>query len=378
MKNRKKRRRFLVVAFLILVVIGLALVGGYLMVVGTVQAEFGRPSSNLSPVQRIIFPMELFFNRRGLLEPQVLMAAEQTFSISEGESVAMVCIRLEKAGLIPDAELMRMYLVYIGLDRVLKSGQFSLNPSMSPVQIAAALLDATPTDAVVTILPGWRIEEVAVNVAGSGLSITADAFIAAAYSPTEVHLAILPVSDLPTLEGFLFPGTYVLPRESNLEDLLVMILSAFAEQVDATIREGFERQGLSVGEAVNLASIVQREAVVADEKPLIASVFLNRLAIGMRLETDPTVQYALGIDENTGSWWKSPLYLGDLAVESPYNTYQNPGLPPGPISNPDLGSLWAVAFPAETPYYFFRAACDGSGRHNFAVTFEEHLGNACE
>jgi UPF0755 protein len=163
-----------------------------------------------------------------------------------------------------------------------------------------------------------------------------------------------------------------------LDDVLVMILSAFAEQVDATIREGFERQGLSVVEAVNLASIVQKEAVVADEKPLIASVFLNRLAIGMPLETDPTVQYALGFDESTGSWWKSPLYLGDLAVDSPYNTYQNVGLPPGPISNPDLGSLWAVAFPAETPYYFFRAACDGSGRHNFAVTFEEHLGNACE
>jgi len=378
MKDRKKSRRFLVIALLFLVVMGLALVGGYLMVVGTVQAQFGRPSSNLSPVQRIIFPMELFINRRGLLEPQVLMAAEQTFSISEGESVAMICIRLEKAGLIPDAELMRMYLVYTGLDRVLKSGQFNLSPNMSPVQIAAALLDATPTDAVVTILPGWRIEEVAANVAGSGLPITADAFIAAAYSPSEAHLAILPVSDLPTLEGFLFPGTYVLPRESNLDDLLVMILSTFTEQLDTTLREGFERQGLSVVEAVNLASIVQKEAVVADEKPLIASVFLNRLATGMRLETDPTVQYALGFDESTGSWWKSPLYLDDLAVDSPYNTYQNIGLPPGPISNPDLGSLWAVAFPAETPYYFFRATCDGSGRHNFAVTFEEHLGNACE
>lgn len=378
MKDRKKSRRFLVIALLFLVVMGLALVGGYLMIVGTVQAQFGRPSSNLSPVQRIIFPMELFFNRRSLLEPQVSMAAEQTFSISEGESVAMICIRLEKAGLIPDAELMRMYLVYTGLDRVLKSGQFSLSPSMSPVQIAAALLDATLTDAVVTILPGWRIEEVAANVAGSGLSITADAFIAAAYSPSEAHLAILPVSDLPTLEGFLFPGTYVLPRESNLDDVLVTILSAFTEQLDATLMEGFERQGLSVVEAVNLASIVQKEAVVADEKPLIASVFLNRLAIGMRLETDPTVQYALGFDESSGSWWKSPLYLDDLAVDSPYNTYQNVGLPPGPISNPDLGSLWAVAFPAETPYYFFRAACDGSGRHNFAVTFEEHLGNACE
>ena len=378
MSTRKKSKRLFVVFLTALLLISLAGLGGYFWAVRTVRDTFGEPSPNLSMTQQIIFPIELFINRDVMLSPQNVLGAEQAFTISEGESVAMICLRLENSGLIPDAELMRIYLVYTGLDRVLQSGQFTLSPHMSPVQIAAELLDATPKDAVVTILPGWRIEEVAANVAGSGLDITADAFIAAAYAPSPAHLAILPVENLPSLEGFLFPGTYVVPRESNLGDVLEMILTAFAEQVNGALLDGFERQGLSILEAVNLASIVEKEAVVAEEKPLIASVFLNRLAIGMRLETDPTVQYALGYDQENNSWWKSPLFISDLAIDSPYNTYQNHGLPPGPISNPDLGSLWAVAFPAETPYYYFRAACDGSGRHNFAITFEEHLNNSCE
>ena len=378
MSTRKKSKRLFVVFLTALLLISLAGLGGYFWAVRTVRDTFGEPSPNLSMTQQIIFPIELFINRDVMLSPQNVLGAEQAFTISEGESVAMICLRLENSGLIPDAELMRIYLVYTGLDRVLQSGQFTLSPHMSPVQIAAELLDATPKDAVVTILPGWRIEEVAANVAGSGLDITADAFIAAAYAPSPAHLAILPVENLPSLEGFLFPGTYVVPRESNLGDVLEMILTAFAEQVNGALLDGFERQGLSILEAVNLASIVEKEAVVAEEKPLIASVFLNRLAIGMRLETDPTVQYALGYDQENNSWWKSPLFISDLAIDSPYNTYQTHGLPPGPISNPDLGSLWAVAFPAETPYYYFRAACDGSGRHNFAITFEEHLNNSCE
>jgi UPF0755 protein len=125
-----------------------------------------------------------------------------------------------------------------------------------------------------------------------------------------------------------------------------------------------------------LASIIEREAVVADERPIIASVFFNRLSAGMLLESDPTVQYALG-QQPDGDWWKSPLSLDDLALDSPYNTYRSAGLPPGPIANPGLSSLQAVANPADTPYFYFRAACDGSGRHAFAATFDEHLLNAC-
>jgi UPF0755 protein len=143
------------------------------------------------------------------------------------------------------------------------------------------------------------------------------------------------------------------------------------------LREGFTRQGLSVYQAVTVASIVEREAVQADEAPLIASVYLNRLKIGMKLDADPTVQYALGYNPVQQTWWTNPLAADDLQYVSTYNTYLNDGLPPTPIDNPGLNSLQAVASPADTAYYYFSARCDGSGYHNFAGTFEEHLQNLC-
>ncbi len=378
MGTRRKYSGIVLVILILLIVIVSGLAGGYVWVNRTVVDFFGPPSENLSHAQRLLFPLELFFNREKLSTRQAQITGEQYFEVGHGESVSMVCLRLEQAELISDAEMLRIYLIYTGLDRHLQSGLFILDKSMSPIQIAAELMDAAPRNAVVTILPGWRIEEVAVNVANSGLAIEAQSFIGAAYNPPAHYFNVLPIDNAPSLEGFLFPGSYELAREANLEALFVMILTQFSSNVDQALLEGFSRQGLSIYEAVSLASIIQREAVVEDEKPLIASVFLNRLTVGMRLETDPTVQYALGFDPDTNSWWKSPLFLNDLTVSSPYNTYSVHGLPPTPISNPDLGSLRAVAFPAETPYYFFRAACDGSGRHNFAITFEEHLENSCD
>jgi UPF0755 protein len=306
------------------------------------------------------------------------LATAIDFSVEEGESVSLICIRLEQEGLIEDAELMRIYLIYTGLDRQMKSGAFKLSAAMTPVQIAFELLDATPTDAIVSILPGWRIEEVAASVAGTGLAIPQDVFIGAAYSPNPEFFEALPLDTAPTLEGFLFPGTYVIPRAADLDRVLQTLLSGFSQNMDHDILDGFNRQGITVYEAVILASIVEKEAVIDDEKPLITSVFFNRLDQGMRLETDPTVQYALGWQEHLQTWWKSPLSATDLGVDSPYNTYIITGLPPTPICNPDITSLRAVAFPAETPYFYFRAACDGSGRHNFAITYEEHLDNGCE
>jgi UPF0755 protein len=249
---------------------------------------------------------------------------------------------------------------------------------MSPIQIAAELLDATPNEATITILSGWRIEEIAENIAGSGLSITSEEFIMAAYAPSSYYLSFLQIEEIDSLEGFLFPGTYTFPRDASLDVVIPAVLSEFMRNIDVDFSEGVIRQGLTLYEAVIPASIVEKEAIVEDEKPLIASVFFNRVEAGMRLETDPTVQYSLGYQDDTQTWWKSPLSQMDLEVLSPYNTYIVYGLPPTPICNPDLSSLRAVVYPAETPYFYFRAACDGSGRHNFAITFEEHLNNQCD
>lgn len=375
---KRRRNRFIPFVVIIILMVFIGIVGGIYFINATVAREFGKPTENLSFTQRILYPVELYLHRDALYKPLNAFGEEQSFAINQGESVSMICIRLEQSGLIDDAELFRTYLVYTGLDRQLQSGQFTLNPGMSPVEVAMDLMDATPTEALVTILAGWRIEEVAVNVAGSGLAISQEAFISEAYSPSSIYISYLPVDNAPTLEGFLYPGTYQIPREAGVGTVFETILTEFRNNVGEDLINGFERNGLSIYEAVTLASIIEKEAVVDDEKPLIASVFFNRLSQGMRLETDPTVQYALGFYSEGSTWWKSPLFRVDLTIESPYNTYFVYGLPPTPICNPDLGSLRAVAFPAETPYLYFRAACDGSGRHNFAITFEEHLNNACE
>jgi UPF0755 protein len=380
MANSKRRRHslFLLIAVLIVLVGCVGLVFGYLYVTTEVADTFGKPSSNLTFTQRIVYPIELFINRDKMNSSRESASSEREFIVDQGESVSMVCIRLEQDHLIEDAELFRIYLVYSGLDRQLQSGVYQLSPAMTPLEIAADLLDATPKDAIVTILPGWRIEEIAGNVAGSGLEITEDDFIALAYAPLPEFFDYLPVSEAPSLEGFLFPGTYDIPRESNLITVIETLLSGFSSSVTQDMLDGFARQGLSINEAVTLASIVEKEAVLDEEKPMITSVFYNRIANGMRLETDPTVQYALGFQVESSSWWKSPLSSEDLVIDSSYNTYLYAGLPPTPIANPDLASLQAVAFPAETPYFYFRAACDDSGRHNFSITYEEHLNNTCE
>jgi UPF0755 protein len=165
-------------------------------------------------------------------------------------------------------------------------------------------------------------------------------------------------------------------NDTSSQELVRLMLGNFETKVTAELKAGFESQGLSIHEAVTLASIIEREAVVAEERPHIAGVFLNRLELGMKLETDPTVQYALGLQPG-GNWWKANLTTIDLQIDSPYNTYLYPGLPPGPIANPGLSSLQAIALPLQTEDLYFRATCDGSGRHLFAPTFEEHLQNAC-
>ena len=237
--------------------------------------------------------------------------------------------------------------------------------------------DATPTVIPYHVLAGWRLEEIAANLPFSGLDIDPQDFLkAASQPPAESSLSqFIPPST--NVEGFLFPGDYQVRRSTSAEDFVLILLQTFDEQVTGELRQGFERQGLSLFQAVTLASIVERETIIDDEMPMIASVFYNRLASSLKLDTDPSVQYAVGYNPTQKTWWTNPLSRADLQIDSPYNTYLYPGLPPGPIANPGLAALHAVAFPAQTPYYYFRAACDNSGRHNFSETYQEHLQNGC-
>src|SRR3990172_8222109 len=217
------------------------------------------------------------------------------------------------------------------------------------------------------------MEQIAASLPTSGLDISPEAFLSTSQTPPQVLASISTSS----MEGFFLPDSYILPRTTTIDQFLDTIARNFAVHITDEMRSGFANQGLSVYQAVILASIVERESIQDDEMTLIASVFLNRLNVGMTLGSDPTVQYALGFDSIQNTWWKNPLSLADLKFDSPYNTYIYAGFPPAPISNPGLEALQAGAFPEVSPYYYFQAACDNSGYHTFAVTFEEHLANGC-
>ena len=336
--------------------------------------NYGPPSSALGLLERIQYSALLLWYDGLLTRPLDSKGTEQAFTIETGESVNEIANHLQIVGLIRDAESFRAYLVYSGLDTSIQAGEYKLSAAMSAIDIAHELQDATPEDVTFVILPGWRIEEIAASLSTSGLSITPEEFISAAQTPPRGFDFL---NGARTTEGFLFPDSYIIHRGTSAEQLIQEFVRNFGLRLSSDIRSAVDRQGLTIYQAVILASLVEREAVHDEEKPLIASVFLNRLKSGMKLDSDPTVQYALGYDILSQTWWKNPLSLVDLQFNSPYNTYIYDGLPPAPIANPSLESLHAVAFPDETEYYFFRAKCDGSGYHGFAKTFEEHLLNAC-
>lgn len=367
--------------------LSLILVIGCLVIIGMIAALnyiparaeglFGAPSGKLSATQRLTYSVQLLLSQAELNKPVDPNGKSRAFTINLGESATVVAARLQEEGLIQSADAFRNYLVYSGLDTGIQAGSYQLSPSSTAVEIAHRLMDTTPGEVMFRILPGWRIEEIAAALPTSGLSITTDEFITAARSQPDNLVIGTESIQAPSYEGFLLPGSYTFKRDATLETMLITFVGEFNQQVNADILAGFQKQKLSLLDAVILASIVQKEAVVADEQPMIASVFLNRIAAGMKLDSDPTVQYAIGYNSDQHTWWTNPLSQADLQTDSPYNTYLYAGLPPGPISNPGLSALQAVAFPAQTPYFYFRARCDGSGRHLFAQTLQEQVNNAC-
>lgn len=379
MKKRPRLRCFewmllgVLVLFSLLLLIGGA---GYYFLPRLAEDAFGPANPALGEAQRITASVELLLHRDNLNRPLDKEGQPRTFIVRLGETANSVAARLEESGLIWDGAVFRTYLVYAGLDTTIQAGEYTLSPAMTPREIALELQDATPEEVEFNILPGWRAEEIAAALPTSGLSIRPEVFLQVVRKPPD---SILP-ADWPSgtpLEGTLLPGSYRLMRNLTADMLVRTFTQAFDQAVTDDLRNAFASRDLSLQEAVTLASIVQREAVLVEEQPLIASVFLNRLEDGMKLDSDPTVQYALGFNPSQNTWWTNPLSASDLRINSPYNTYVHQGLPPGPICNPSIEALRAVAYPAQTPYYYFRAACDGSGRHTFARNYEEHLQNAC-
>jgi UPF0755 protein len=263
------------------------------------------------------------------------------------------------------------------LDASLEAGDYTLRRNMNMPEVGAALQEASFEEVVVTIPEGLRAEQVAEILAEEGIMQYAE-FMQVVQAGNTVQHNLL--SDKPggaSYEGYLFPDTYRLPANASPEDLIERMLDNLAARLPANTFDLAAQQGMSFFQILTVASIVEREAVIAEERPTIASVYLNRLKPDSPvnyLQADPTVQYAMGYQPEADQWWKTPVTLEEYqTIDSPYNTYLTPGLPPTPIASPGIGSIVATLQPAETNYYFFVAFENGA--HVFAETFEEHEQN---
>jgi UPF0755 protein len=379
-RRRDTARGLLKLLILIVVAVALLVAGFVVYVTLTTQstaADLGSPSASLSPVEQVALTGYLTLNREALFQAPSTDTTPILFVVEAGENANTVSQRLAEFGIVTNADLLRYYMRYTGLDNDIEAGNFTLTKALTVPEVATALTDAAPDEVKWRAWEGWRLEQIADSLALlPNLNFNRDEYLRLVGQGgrglgTYTFLAELPAEA--SLEGFLFPDTYRFTYQTATEQIVDRLLAQFDQQVTTQMRADAAAHGLTLYETITLASIVEREGVHDDERPTIASVYLNRLAIGMNLDADPTTQYAIA---SAANWWP-PLNVDPRTVDNPYNTYLYPGLPPGPIANPGLASIKAVIYPAQTGYYFFRAKCDGSHYHNFAVTYDEHVANGC-
>jgi UPF0755 protein len=299
------------------------------------------------------------------------------FRIAPGELPTDVAAHLQSQGLISDAELFVSLVKYLHVGPKIQAGEYILKRTMTMGDLVEELQHGRAKAVTVSIRPGWRAEEVADNLATLGLAnVSKDQFLQAVKNGNYDYWFVQdrPKGAPTSIEGFLFPESYNVPFDIAPDTLIALVLDTMNQRVTNKMRQEAAASKLTFYEVVTLASIVEREAVAADERPIIASVFLNRLKIRMMLQADSTAQYALGYQAAAKQWWKSPMSIDDLTKgDSPYNTYLHTGLPPGPICNPSLASIVAVLEPAQTDYLYFYAK--GDGTHAFAKTYDEQQQN---
>jgi len=362
-----------VALLVILILLGGAVLLGWRCLLAEEASESNAISVEMGSLERSLLGFYLGFRQEEIESPASDDSTPILFTITPGETAATIATRLERAGLIRDAGLFRLLVRYRGVDAQLEAGDYQLRPNMSLEEIVDLLQHGRPSEVTITIPEGWRTEEIAEMLEERGM-VNSEEFLGAVRGG-EFEYDFL--SDRPegiSLEGYLFPDTHSIPPDFEAAQIIDMMLADFGRRFSLEMRQEAASRGMSIHEVLTIASLVEREARIPEERPLIASVYLNRLEAGWLLESDATAQYALGYQEGAGQWWKSPISLEEMTqIDSPYNTYLYPGLPPGPICNPGLASIQAVIDPAETNYMFLYHKGDGS--HAFAETYEEHLEN---
>lgn len=289
-----------------------------------------------------------------LLAPVSSEKTTKIVVVEKGQSFAKLSEDLEKQRLIKSSWAFNLYAKQKGMSTKIQAGTFRLSPSMSVEQILK-VLSSQPLDNWVTLLEGWRAEEMAGKLS-SELGIKSSEFLKYAK------------------EGYMFPDTYLFPKDYSASQIAKRLEDTFESRYSDELKAKIKAQGLTEDQGVILASIVEREARSDKVRTMVASILLKRLNIGMGLNADATIQYALGYQSQEKSWWKRHLSLDDLEVDSPFNTYIHAGLPPSPISNPGLSSLQAVAnADPSTPYLYYYH--DSKGNSYYAKTLEEHNQN---
>ena len=295
-------------------------------------------------------------------------AAEVFVDVPTGAGPVTIGERLVAAGVVRDDLTFRSALWMSGRARDLKAGEYRFAEPMTPLDVIDKISRGDVYRRSITFREGLTIPEMAAVFEESGFGDAED-FKKAASNPE-------PIKDLdpqaPDLEGYLFPETYALPRDTPASTLVAHMVSLFEKAFTPELRAAVKARGLTVREAVTVASLVEKETAVDGERPIVAAVYLNRHRIGMPMQADPTVIYAL---QRAGRY-DGNIRRADLQFDSPYNTYRYPGLPPGPIAAPGRAALEAVAKPADVDYLYFVSRNDGS--HVFARTLEEHNRNVRE
>jgi UPF0755 protein len=292
-----------------------------------------------------------------------------TVEIPAGASTHDVAQLLHTRDLIKEPTLFRYYARYRKLDSQLKPGEYELTAAMTPEEILQKLARGEVVIRRFTIPEGLTVEQIADVLASRKvvsqerfLQVAAASHLADKYLPQDVHLR-------QPLEGYLFPATYEYKRGVTEEEIVAMMFARFEQVWTPALQARAQEQQMTVHQVVTLASIVEKEAQVETERARIGGVYLNRLQIGMKLDADPAVRYAVS---------KAPgeeLTLKDLDVDSPYNSYRNAGLPPGPIASPGEASIRAALWPEKHDFWYFVARADGSGEHFFAATLAEQDAN---
>lgn len=275
---------------------------------------------------------------------------QKAFVVGKGQSIRGMANNLKEAGFIKDRIAFFVLVKTMGVENKIQAGDHRLSPSMTETQIVKALTTST-NDVWVTIPEGFRAQEIA-DVLKEELPSFQESWR----------------DQLEQNEGYLFPDTYLIPKTATINSIISILKNNF----DAKYKT-LDAKGLDKNQILTIASLVEREARLSDDRPLVSSVIHNRLNIGMKLDIDATVQYVLGYQSNEKRWWKKDLTIDDLKVNSPYNTYIHPGLPPTSIANPGLAALNAAINPAKTDYLYYIS--DKTGKNHYAATVEEHQAN---